>query len=271
MSRGITTTDEEKRGKLLTLAALIALAIFISKITQAQTQVVAWRVYMNAGIYFVVSFLGLLWAFNFKVKKKSVLFLLQSALYVFSQAVFIEFFFFQKFSRIYEALILLLLMFLVFIGNYISFLMANVLNVDLFKKIPLAQVGRTSSYLVSLLMMYFLTFSLLVTGLEIYVLLPLIFIAYALIVYLHYLNIGIGEGELYKKSLLTLLITFILFLGIFLTGDSHELVSAIPVVGYYFSVGVVSQENIAYDKGKGIYFYIIILVFLFLLAVFLNI
>jgi hypothetical protein len=162
-------------------------------------------------------------------------------------------------------------MFLVFIGNYISFLMANVLNVDLFKKIPLAQVGRTSSYLVSLLMMYFLTFSLLVTGLEIYVLLPLIFIAYALIVYLHYLNIGIGEGELYKKSLLTLLITFILFLGIFLTGDSHELVSAIPVVGYYFSVGVVSQENIAYDKGKGIYFYIIILVFLFLLAVFLNI
>jgi hypothetical protein len=110
-----------------------------------------------------------------------------------------------------------------------------------------------------------------VTGLEIYVLLPLIFIAYALIVYLHYLNIGIGEGELYKKSLLTLLITFILFLGIFLTGDSHELVSAIPVVGYYFSVGVVSQENIAYDKGKGIYFYIIILVFLFLLAVFLNI
>jgi hypothetical protein len=71
----MTTTDEEKRGKLLTLAALIALAIFISKITQAQAQVVVWRVYMNAGIYFVVSFLGLLWAFNFKVKKRSILFL----------------------------------------------------------------------------------------------------------------------------------------------------------------------------------------------------
>ena len=270
MSRPITTIDEEKRGKLLTLAALIALAIFISKITQAQIQVVAWRVYMNAGIYFVVSFIGLLWAFNFKVKKKSILFLLQSALYVFSQAIFIEFFFFQKFSRIYEALILLLLMFLVFISNYISFLMANVLNVDLFKKIPLAQVGRTSSYLVSLLMMYFLTFSLLVTGLDIYILIPLIFIAYSLIIYLHYLNVGIGEGELYKKTLLTLLITFILFIGIFLAGDSHEIVAAIPVAGYYFSVGVVSQENITYEKGKGIYFYILILVFLFILAVFLN-
>ncbi len=271
MNRGITTTDEEKRGKLLILAALIALAIFISKITQAQTQVVVWRVYMNAGIYFVVSFIGLLWAFNFKVKKKSILFLLQSALYVFSQAIFIEFFFFQKFSRIYEALILLLLMFLVFIGNYISFLTANVLNVDLFKKIPLAQVGRTSSYLVSLLMMYFLTFSLLVTGLEVYILIPLIFLAYTLIIYLHYLNVGIGEGELYKKTLLTLLITFILFLGIFLTGDSHEIVATIPVLGYYFSVGVVSQENITYVKEKGIYFYIIILILLFFLAVFLNI
>jgi hypothetical protein len=69
------------------LAALIALAIFISKVTQAQTQVIVWRVYLNAGIYFAVTFLGLLWAFNFKVKKKSVLFLLQSALYVFSQAI----------------------------------------------------------------------------------------------------------------------------------------------------------------------------------------
>jgi len=157
MDSAIKSTDEEKRGKLITLAALIALAIFVSKITQAQTQVVVWRVYLNAGIYFVVTFLGLLWAFNFKVKKRSVPFLLQSALYVFSQALFIEFFFFQKFSRIYEAFILLFLMFLVFLGNYISFLMANVLNVDLFKKIPLAQVGRTSSYLVSLLMMYFFT------------------------------------------------------------------------------------------------------------------
>lgn len=271
MSREITTTDEEKRGKLLILAGLIALAIFVFKVTQEQAQVVAWRVYMNAGIYFVVSFLGLLWAFDFKVKKKSIPFLLQSSFYVFSQAIFIEFFFFQKFSRIYEALILLLLMFLVFIGNYVSFLMANVLNVDLFKKIPLAQVGRTSSYLISLLMMYFLTFSLLVTGLEIYILLPLVFFAYALIIYLHYLNIGMKEGELYKKSLLTLLITFILFLGIFLTGDSHELVAAIPVLGYYFSVGVVSQERVVYEKEKGIYFYITILVILFLLAVFLNI
>jgi hypothetical protein len=271
MPRVDTNIDEEKRGKLLVLAAFIALAIFVSKITQAQTQVVVWRVYFSAAIYFFITFIGLLWSFNFLVRKKSILFLLQPALYVFSQSLFIEFFFFQKFNRIYEAFILLFLMFLVFIGNYVSFLMANVLNVDLFKKIPLAQVGRTSSYLISLLTMYFFTFSFLVTGLEIYFLLPLILIVYSFITTIHYINIGIGEKELYRKTCLTVLITFILFLGMFLTGDSHEIISAIPVLGYYFSVGVVSQERVSYGKTKATYIYIGFLIIAFLIGVFLNV
>jgi hypothetical protein len=271
MDRVDTNIDEEKRGKLLTLAAFIALAIFVSKITQSQTQVITWRVYLTSGIYFLITFVGLLWAFNFQVMKKSILFLLQPALYVFSQAMFIEFFFFQKFNRIYEAFILLFLMFLVFIGNYVSFLMANVLNVDLFKKIPLAQVGRTSSYLISLLMMYFFTFSFLVSGFEIYFLLPLILLSYIFVVYVHYVNIGIEEGELYRKTVLTVLISFILFLGMFLTGDSHEIVSAIPVLGYYFSVGVVSQERVTYGKVRSFYFFVLVLIIIFLMGVFLNI
>jgi len=69
--------DEEKRGKLLVLAAFIALAIFVSKITQAESQVGIWRIYLTAFIYFLITFVGLIWAFGFKVKKKSILFLLQ--------------------------------------------------------------------------------------------------------------------------------------------------------------------------------------------------
>jgi hypothetical protein len=271
MDRAERNIDEEKRGKLLVLAAFIAIAIFISKITQAQIQIVTWRVYLNAAIYFLITFVGLLWAFNFQVKKKSIFFLLQASFYIFSQVLFIEFFFFQKFSRIYEAFILLLLMFLAFLGNYIAFLMANVLNVDLFKKIPLAQVGRTSSYLISLLMMYFFTFSFLVSGFEIYLLLPLLLLSYIFVVFIHYFDIGIEGRELYRKSILTILISFILFLGMFLTGDSHEIVAAIPVLGYFFSVGVVSQERVTYGRAKGVYFYIIALVTAFLVAVFLNI
>ena len=271
MDRAERNIDEEKRGKLLVLAAFISIAIFISKITQEQIQIVNWRIYLNAAIYFLITFVGLIWAFNFQVKKKSILFLLQPSFYVFSQALFIEFFFFQKFSRIYEAFILLLLMFLAFLGNYISFLMANVLNVDLFKKIPLAQVGRTSSYLVSLLMMYFFTFSFLVSGFELYILLPLILISYIFVVTIHYINIGVEGRELLRKSILTVLISFILFIGMFLTGDSHEIVASIPVLAYFFSVGVVSRERVSYSLAKGTYVYIIVLSIAFLLGVFLNI
>ena len=58
-------TDNEKRGKLLLLAAFIALSLFVSKVVQANTQVVISCVYINALIYFVIVFVGLLCAFNF--------------------------------------------------------------------------------------------------------------------------------------------------------------------------------------------------------------
>ncbi len=261
MNRVDNNTDREKRTKLLLLAAFIALAIFINKILQSQSQVILWSVYVNAGIYFCITFVGLLWAFDFQIKKKSLIFLFQSALFVFSEAIFIELFFFQKFNRIYEFFILVLLMFLVFVGNYISFLMANVFNVDLFKKIPLVHVGRTSSYLLSLFMMYFFTFSLLVTGLPIYFLLPLILLSYTLTIYMHYMNIGIEGVEIFRKTLLTLLISFSLFLGVFLSGDVHELIAVVPVVGYYLAVSLVSRERL-FNSSRILDFVFGIIVFL---------
>ncbi len=266
-----TNTDKEKRAKLLLLAAFIALVIFVNKISQSQTQVLLWKVYLNAGIYFAIVFVGLLWAFNFQIKKRSLLFILQSALFVFSEAIFVELFFFQKFNRIYEFFILFALMGLVFIGNYIAFLMANVLNVDLFKKIPLVHVGRTSSYLISLFMMYFFTFSILTTGFQPYFLLPLIIAIYSIIIYIHYLNIGIEEGEMWRKFFLTLLICVFLFLGVVLSGDMHEIVSLVPVLGYYLSVGVVSKERLSSDRRDVAYFFGFVVFVVMIAALLINI
>jgi len=271
MNKVDTNTDKEKRAKLLLLAAFIALAIFINKISQSQAQVLLWKVYLNAGIYFCIAFVGLLWAFNFQIKKKSLLFLLQSSLFIFSEAIFVELFFFQKFNRIYEFFILLILMLLVFVGNYVSFLMANVLNVDLFKKIPLVHVGRTSSYLISLFMMYFFTFSILVTGFQLYILIPLVVVVYSIIIYIHYLNIGLEEGEMLRKFLLTLFLCVFLFLGVFLSGDLHELISIVPVVGYYLAVGVVSKERISSEKKNTAYFFGSVIFFLAIVGLLINI
>lgn len=271
METNEVNTDSEKRGKLLFLAGIITIAIFLTKILQGDAEMTPLHVYISGGIYFIFSFIGLLWAFNFQIKLKSLLFVFQSALFVFSEVVFVELFFFQKFNRIYEAIILLLLLVLIFVGNYVSFLMANVFNVNLFMRLPLAQVGRTSSYIISLLMMYFLTFSFLTSNFPLYLLIPLVIITYALITVIHYINMGIEEGELRRKTALTTLLTVFLFLGIFLSGSLHELSALVPALGYYLSVSMVTQEQVFRKNSVSWIFSLFILVIAFIAVVLLNI
>lgn len=267
-----TSTDREKRGKLLLLAAFTALSLFISKIIQTDTLVVASRVYLNALIYFVIVFVGLLWSFNLQIKKKSLITLIQPALFVFSQELFVEFFFFQKFSRIYEAFILLGLVVVFFFINYFSFLSANIFNVSLFKKIPLLQVARTVSNIISVFMMYFITFSFLLSGFNVYILLGSLFLFYLLISLLNYVNNGIEEeGELFRKTFITTLIPFMLFSGVFLSGNVHEVISVIPVVGYFLTVGVATRESFVKVDSRSVAIQILVLVFAFFAVLVLNI
>lgn len=267
-----TSTDREKRGKLLLLAAFTALSLFISKIIQTDTLVVASRVYLNALIYFVIVFVGLLWSFNLQIKKKSLITLIQPALFVFSQELFVEFFFFQKFSRIYEAFILLGLVVVFFFINYFSFLSANIFNVSLFKKIPLLQVARTVSNIISVFMMYFITFSFLLSDFNVYILLGSLFLFYLLISLLNYVNNGIDEeGELFRKTFITTLIPFMLFSGVFLSGNVHEVISVIPVVGYFLTVSVATRESFVKVDSRSVAIQILVLVFAFFAVLVLNI
>ncbi len=270
MDRTDANTDSEKRGKFLFLAGVITLAIFLTKVLQGQDDMPNWRIYLDGAIYFIVAFVGLLWAFNFQIKVKSLLYILQSSLFVLSEVIFVEIFFFQKFGRLYESLILIMLLVLIFIGIYVSFLMANVFNVDLFKKLPLVQVGRTSSYLISLLMIYFLTFSILSSSLPLYFVLPIILIVYMLIALIHYVNMGMEEGELWRKTLLTTAISMILFLGVFLTGSTHELTAIVPALGYYFAVSMVTQEQIFRKNSISFIFSMILLSVAFFAVIILN-
>ncbi|MBU1120183.1 hypothetical protein KKA50_03250 [Patescibacteria group bacterium] len=271
MDRTDINTDSEKRGKFLFLAGVITLAIFLTKILQGTDSVSTWRVYLDGAIYFIIAFAGLLWAFNFQIKMKSLLYILQSSLFVFSEVIFVEIFFFQKFDRLYEGFILFALLVLIFLGIYVSFLMANVFNVDLFKKLPLVQVGRTSSYLISLLMMYFLTFGFLSSSFPIYLVLPLILIIYVLIPFIHYVNMGMEEGELWRKTLLTSAISLMLFLGVFLTGSTHELTAIAPALGYYFAVSMVTQEQIFRKNSVSFIFSMLLLSVIFFIIIFFNI
>ena len=270
MRREEGNVDNEKRGKLLLLAALVALPIFVFKIVSRETYPV-WRIFVNSLAYFGVTFVGLLWALNFQVKKKSFLYIFQASLFILSEYLFVEFFFFQKFSRIYEAFILLFLMIAVFFANYFVFLMVNVLNVNQFKPIPLAQVGRTISYLSSIFMIYFLTFSLIASGLPVYISLPAVLLAFFLIVSLHYINIDLEGKELLRKSFVTTLIMAVLLVAVMFVGNMHEILSFAPVVGYFLCVNVVTQEKISEGYVKSFWLYIFFLILSSVLIFILNI
>lgn len=270
LKRDDTNVDNEKRGKLLLISAVISLAIFIFKISQVETQAMIWEVYLHGAIYAIITFVSLLWAFNFQVKKRSFLYLFQAALFVFAEVLFVELFFFQKFSRIYEAFILLLLIILVFFGNYSVFLMANVFNVNLFKNIPLMQVGRTVSYLASLFAIYFFTFSLMASGFAPYITVLGLIVAYTVVTFLHYINIDVVGEELVRKIAITVLIMLLLLSSVVFIGNIHEVISFAPVIGYFLSVNIVTHERISNGYVKAITTYMVILSILMIAVLIFN-
>jgi len=111
--------DSVKRGKLIALSFLIALSVFIQTIMKIE-DITILRTIITASIYLIMTFLGLIWAFNFQVKIKSLPFLIHSSLFVMSEYLFIQLFFAQKFNRIYEGILLLILVGLIFVGTYVS-------------------------------------------------------------------------------------------------------------------------------------------------------
>jgi hypothetical protein len=265
-----TNEDAVKRGKLLSLSLLIALSIFIQTILKIN-QGDPIRTALTFLVYLVVSVVGLIWAFNFRVKIRSLPFLFHSALFVASEYLFIQLFFIQKFSRIYEGLILLSLIVFVFVGTYVSFLMTNVFNVNLYKKIPLVNVGRTTSYIISTLTVFFLFFGILALQLPLYILLPILIAVAYFLSFIHLKNLGYEGLLLKRRSLLVSTIVIFMFISTLFSGVLHEVSVLAPVVGYFVGIGVanIKVEN----KGKAfeLFLYILILIAAVLINFSLNI
>jgi hypothetical protein len=265
-----TTEDSVKRGKLIALAFLVALSIFIQNLTK-QAEPTLITTVVTALVYFVLSVVGITWAFNFEVKIRSIPYLLHSSLFVMSEYLFVQLFFAQKFSRIYEGLLLFILVLLIFAGTYVSFLMANVFNVNLYKNIPLVHVGRTTSYIVSTLTVFFLIFSFLALQISIYILLPLVFIIAIFLTFIHLKNLGFESMLLKRKTFLVSFLVLLLFLSSFLSGVMHELSALSPTVGYFVGVGVAHMKRNKMDDKWEMFLYIVALIAIVFVNLFLNV
>jgi len=262
--------DTEKRGRIVFFSLLITFSIFIIKMSQDWGVDKAWMSYVIALAYFFIAFVGLIWVFSFQIRLKSIPCLAQSALFVASEFLFVEMFFFEKLDRIYEAVLLLVILGVIWIATYVSFLMANIFNVGLYKDIPLEQVARTASYILSLFMVYFFTFTFLANGMNLYILLPVILLSYFAISAMHIRNLEFEKKDFWRRTILTSFIMLVLFLGSFLIGSKHEFVSIVPTVGFFVSIGGVSKSATERESKMNIILYGLILLVVFAVNIWSN-
>ncbi len=262
--------DTEKRGRIVLFSLLITLSMFFLRIFQDWNTSDSWITYIVAAGYLLLTFLGLIWVFGFQVRIKSIPCLMESSLFVASEFLFIEMFFFEDLDRIYEGVLLLGILGLIWISTYVSFLMANIFNVGLYKDIPLEQVARTASYILSIFMVYFLTFSYLANGMKSYILLPSILLSYFAVVAMHVRNLELERREFFRKSILSSLIMFILFLGVFLLGNRHEYISIVPTFGFFMVVGELSENHSEKVVKRKLWVYGFVLLVLIVLNIWKN-
>lgn len=269
MSKIITQTtgeDSVKRLKIILLSFGIAFSLFFTKIFARGEGLL--DVYVVGGIYALVAIVGLVWAFNFQIKAKSVKYLFQGGLFVFSEVVFVLLFFFKQFDRIYEGILLVLLLVFLWAITYACFLMINIFNVSLYKELPLLNVAQTASYILTLLMIYFLTFGALASGFPIYIILPTIFLIYIFLLYMQFNELGVDKTHLWYVVLIISLMNMFLLVPFIFVDSNHEVIAIVPTIGGFVGGGLLTlkqRDNIKWQVlGYNILIFIVVLIAIYI-------
>lgn len=239
-----TSIDNVKKGRILTLAIVISLSILLFKVTQTSEVVNPITVLFRSLIYFLVTYVGLIWAFRLQVTIHSLLYILpQSSLFIFAQVLFLELFFFRRVGRVYEILILVVMFLLLFVGSYVVFLMSNVFNVSTIKEIPLIQAARTVSFLSTLIATFLLTLGLLDSNFNIIIVMIILSISYFLGVFFHLKHMEINKDRIGEYTLLTVLFMVISVLSLSFVSHRHEIIALAPTVGAYVALEVITKKQ----------------------------
>jgi hypothetical protein len=262
--------DTGKRSKLLFLSFLITSGIFVVKMTQLG-RLELWQVLLIALGSAIITILGLIFAFNFVLNKKTAFVIIpQSALFVFSEVLFLELFFFEKFDRVYEALILFALLGFLFIGTYASFLAANVLSVSSFKQIPLEQAAKTTSYILSLLMIFFLTFSVLTAEFPFIFIIVILAIIYFVILLSYSSLLKFPENYFYSVVMTAGWSMLISTVAVSFLGSRAEIVSLVPTAVMFAILGIYINKFEQKLQWNNILEYVFIVLVVFIVNFYLR-
>ncbi|MEA3356840.1 MAG: hypothetical protein U9Q67_00145 [Patescibacteria group bacterium] len=257
--------DTGKRRRIVLVSLVLVLLVFGLKIWKQEDWSFDRALLVAIGAS-IIAYLGLAWALRFEISETGWLTVLpQPAIFVMGVVLFFEMFFFQQFERIYEGVVFGLLLAGFVIVIVLVFLTANILNVAKVRDIPLIQAAQTSSYLISLLSVYVVSFSLISSGLGIFDVVLMMFGTCWLIVYVHLSHFSIGENLVRWYSAGIAWAAVSVGAALLLWPLEALFVSLIPAVIVYVGIGLV-MHKLKKLLGLQIYLeYIIVLVLVLLI------
>jgi hypothetical protein len=236
--------DNGKRGRIFFLSVVLAVSLFIIRALGLIELTNYWHLAGLFAGYFLVAYVGQLWAFRFAVNLRSFLVIVpHSSFFVAAQSLFVMLFFFRDFVRIYEFFLLVALLIVIMVTTYISFLMANVFNVGSFKKIPLEQVAKTASFIITLLYIYFITFSVLSLGVNLFISLILVFVAFLLGSFFHTLHLDYQGKENLSMIMVSTVSMESVLMGAVLLGSNYEVIAILPTTIAFIMFGIEMNKD----------------------------
>jgi len=256
--------DSVKKGKILLLALFITFSFFFNK-NLGPFYTILENSFVLAAVYAVITAVGFLWILSFRVNLRILTLILPQVVFIiFSQILFLDLFFEQTFGRVYETLLMFVLLIIFFLLTYIVLLTSNVFAVSSFRKIPLEAVAKTTIYILSSLSVFFATYGFLALPLPtIYsVIFLLLFYFFAIVFLLSHFYLEVST--VFSNAFLAFWSVFLVLVGAILFSSRVEFIALLLTMVFYFSVGLFISKREQISNLKIIeYLFILILILFF--------
>ncbi len=255
--------DSIKKGKILLLSLFIAFSFFFNK-NLGPFYPILDDSFVVASIYGLISLFGFLWILSFNINVRIFTLILPHIVFlVFSQVLFLDMFFEQTFGRVYETVLMVVLLAIFFLLLHVTFLTSNVFAVSSFKKIPLEAVAKTVIYIISCISVFFATYGFLNLDISLVFSVSLlsIFLFFTAVFLLSHFYLEIST--VFSNALLIFWNVWIILMGAVFFSSRVEFVALLVTSVFYFSIGFFTSKREQISNLK-----ILEYVFILLLVVF---
>lgn len=247
----IKKEDTAKKGKILFISTFITLLFVAYKVWNPSDLSIFNNPLVVSGIFALISFISFIWILGFKVNSR-IIFLIAphiSAI-MFSEILFIQMFFYRAFGRVYEALLMFLILLFIFGVTEISFLTGNVFAVSSFKKIPLEAVAKTSIYFLSLFSVFFVTYGILSLNLNLFFSILVLCVIYFFIIILLLSHFYLETSSVLSNSFSILWNLILILIAGVLFSNRIEVVALLATAVFYACCGIYIDIKKRQDYSK---------------------